>query len=46
MSDSSQIAVRHRTSRNIAAALVGQWPETRDLINPQVKVHPRQHSAG
>jgi D-3-phosphoglycerate dehydrogenase len=46
MSDSSQIAVRHRTARNIAAALVGQWPETRDLINPQVKTHPRQHVAG
>jgi D-3-phosphoglycerate dehydrogenase len=42
MSDSSQVAVRHRTARNIAAALVGQWPETRDLINPQVKAHPRQ----
>jgi D-3-phosphoglycerate dehydrogenase len=42
MSDSSQIAVRHRTARNIAAALVGDWPETRDLINPQVKGHPRQ----
>ncbi len=42
MSDSSQIAVRHRTTRNIASALVGDWPETRDLINPQVKAHPRQ----
>jgi phosphoglycerate dehydrogenase-like enzyme len=42
MSDSSQIAVRHRTTRNIASALVGDWPETRDLINPQVKGHPRQ----
>jgi len=42
MSDSSQVAVRHRTARNIAAALVGQWPETRDIINPQVKAHPRQ----
>ena len=46
MSDSSQIAVRHRTARNIAAAWVGRWPETRDLINPQVKGHPRQHPAG
>jgi D-3-phosphoglycerate dehydrogenase len=46
MSDSSQIAVRHRTARNIAAALVGRWPETRDLINPQVKGHPRQRPAG
>jgi D-3-phosphoglycerate dehydrogenase len=42
MSDSSQIAVRHRTARNIAAALTGAWPETRDLINPEVKTHPRQ----
>ena len=42
MSDSSQIAVRHRTARNIATALTGQWPETRDLINSQVKTHPRQ----
>jgi D-3-phosphoglycerate dehydrogenase len=42
MSDSSQVAVRHRTARNIAAALAGAWPETRDLINPQVKTHPRQ----
>jgi D-3-phosphoglycerate dehydrogenase len=42
MSDSSQIAVRHRTARNIAAALAGEWPETRDLINPQVRTHPRQ----
>jgi D-3-phosphoglycerate dehydrogenase len=42
MSDSSQIAVRHRTARNIAAALTGAWPETRDLLNPQVKGHPCQ----
>jgi D-3-phosphoglycerate dehydrogenase / 2-oxoglutarate reductase len=42
MSDSSQIAVRHRTVRNIAAALVGNWPDSRDLINPQVKSHVRQ----
>ncbi len=46
MSDSSQIAVRRRTARNIAAALVGRWPETRDLVNPQVKSHPRQRPAG
>jgi D-3-phosphoglycerate dehydrogenase len=45
MSDSSQIAVRHRTARNIAAALVGEWPETRDLINPHVKGHPRQRTS-
>jgi D-3-phosphoglycerate dehydrogenase len=42
MSDSSQVAVRHRTARNIASALGGQWPDTRDLINPHVKAHPRQ----
>lgn len=42
VSDSSQIAVRQRTARNIAAALAGNWPETRDLINPLVKGHPRQ----
>jgi D-3-phosphoglycerate dehydrogenase len=45
MSDSSQIAVRHRTARNIAGALAGQWPETRDLVNPQVRTHPRQRPA-
>ncbi len=42
VSDSSQIAVRRRTAGNIARALVGDWPQTRDLINPQVKGHPRQ----
>jgi D-3-phosphoglycerate dehydrogenase len=42
MSDSSQMAVRRRTARNIADALVGAWPEGRDLINPEVKGHPRQ----
>ncbi len=42
VSDSSQIAVRRRTARNIARALVGDWPESRDLVNPQVKGHPRQ----
>jgi len=41
MSNSSQIAVRHRTARNIAAALVGEWPQTRDFVNPQVQGHPR-----
>ena len=46
MSDSSQIAVRHRTARNIADALTGRWPETRDLINPEVKSHPRQRTSG
>ncbi|HTU01197.1 MAG TPA: C-terminal binding protein [Candidatus Sulfotelmatobacter sp.] len=42
MSDSSQIAVRRRTARNIASALAGDWPAGRDLVNPQVKGHPRQ----
>jgi D-3-phosphoglycerate dehydrogenase len=45
MSDSSQVAVRHRTARNIAVALSGAWPETRDLVNPQVKEHPRQRTS-
>ena len=45
MSDSSQMAVRHRTARNIAATLAGEWPKTRDLINPQVSEHPRQRSS-
>jgi phosphoglycerate dehydrogenase-like enzyme len=45
MSNSSQIAVRHRTARNIARALIGEWPETRDLVNPEVKAHPRQRPA-
>lgn len=45
MSDSSQIAVRRRTARNIAAALTGKWPSSRDLVNPQVKEHPRQASS-
>jgi D-3-phosphoglycerate dehydrogenase / 2-oxoglutarate reductase len=42
MSDSSQIAVRRRTARNIAAALTRSWPSTRDFVNPQVRDHPRQ----
>lgn len=42
MSDSAQMAVRHRTARNLADALVGAWPENRDLLNPEVKGHPRQ----
>lgn len=46
MSDSSQIAVRRRTAANIAAALRGAWPETRDLLNPQVRSHPRQQGGG
>jgi D-3-phosphoglycerate dehydrogenase len=42
MSDSSQVAVRRRTARNIASALAGRWPDSRDLVNPEVKAHPRQ----
>lgn len=42
VSDSSQIATRRRTSRNIANALVGEWPPTRDLVNPEVKGRLRQ----
>ena len=45
MSDSSQVAVRQRTARNIACAPVNDWPEIRDFINPQVKGHPRQRRA-
>ncbi len=44
VSDTSQIAVRRRTARNIARALVGDWPDSRDLVNPQVKGHPRQNA--
>ncbi len=43
VSDTSQAAVRRRTARNIARALVGDWPDSRDLVNPQVKGHPRQN---
>ncbi|MCL4465963.1 MAG: C-terminal binding protein [Chloroflexi bacterium] len=42
VSDSSQIASRHRTARNIVNALVGEWPPTRDLVNPQVKENLRR----
>ncbi len=42
MSDTSQMAVRRRTARNIASALAGRWPDSRDLINPEVRSHPRQ----
>ncbi len=45
VSDSSQVAVRQRTTRNVATALVGDWTETRDLVNPDVKGHPRQARA-
>lgn len=42
VSDSSQMASRHRTARNLANALVGEWPPTRDLVNPRVKESLRQ----
>lgn len=42
VSDSSQVAVRRRTARNIANALVGEWPPTRDLVNPKVTENPRR----
>ena len=42
VSDSSQMASRHRTARNIANALVGEWPPTRDLVNPPVLERLRQ----
>jgi D-3-phosphoglycerate dehydrogenase / 2-oxoglutarate reductase len=42
LSDVSQVAVRRRTVRNIANALVGKWPETRDLVNPKVKENLRR----
>ena len=37
LSDVSQMAVRRRTVRNIANALIGEWPSTRDLLNPEVE---------
>lgn len=42
VSDVSQITVRRRIARNIANALVGEWPATRDLVNPKVNEKPRQ----
>lgn len=42
ISDSSAIATKRRTMRNIANALTGEWPDTRDLINPQVKANLRR----
>jgi D-3-phosphoglycerate dehydrogenase len=42
LSDVSQMAVRRRTVRNIANALIGEWPPTRDLVNPKVKENLRQ----
>ena len=42
LSDTSQMAVRRRTVRNVANALVGKWPETRDLVNPKVKENLRR----
>ncbi len=44
LSDTSQMAVRRRTVRNICNALTGQWPETRDLVNPKVKENLRRVS--
>jgi D-3-phosphoglycerate dehydrogenase len=46
VSNSSQVTVRRRTAHNIANALLGKWPDTRDLVNPAVKGHPRQNPAG
>jgi len=40
-SDRAQVAVKQRTCRNIAKALVGEWASTRDLINPSVVNNPR-----
>jgi D-3-phosphoglycerate dehydrogenase len=45
VSDSSQIAARHRTTKHVADALVGRWTDTADLVNPSVKEHPRQRLA-
>jgi D-3-phosphoglycerate dehydrogenase len=42
VSDSSQIEVKRRTCRNLAQALAGQWPKTRDLVNPSVLNNLRQ----
>jgi len=44
LSDVSQMAVRRRTVRNIANALIGEWPPTRDLVNPKVKENVRRVS--
>lgn len=41
LSDVSQMAARRRTARNIANALIGEWPSTADLVNPTVKEHLR-----
>lgn len=46
ISDTSLLSVRRRTARNVARALVGEWPDARDLVNPQVKEHPRQIPSG
>lgn len=35
VSDGAQIAVKRRTCQHIARALVGEWPATRDLVNPE-----------
>lgn len=41
VSDTSQVEVKRRTCRNIAAALTGDWPTSRDLVNPSVLVNLR-----
>ena len=46
VSDSSQIAVKQRIARNIASVLTGEWTPTRDLVNPEVRGHPRQRASG
>jgi D-3-phosphoglycerate dehydrogenase / 2-oxoglutarate reductase len=42
LSDVSQMAVRRRTVRNIANALMGDWSPTRDLVNPGVQARLRR----
>jgi len=44
-SDRAQIAVKRRVCGNVARALVGDCPRTRDLVNPAALAHPR-HAAG
>jgi phosphoglycerate dehydrogenase-like enzyme len=45
-SDRAQIVVKQRTCRNVARALVGDCPRTRDLINPAALAHPRHAVRG
>ncbi len=42
LSNVSQMAVRRRTAHNVANALIGEWPPTRDLVNPKVKENLRR----